>query len=118
MQDTQVKETTELLGFLFDLADATKASIQDDGKITFTDVPKFLAVAWKAPLAFGGIQEVPKELKELDAEGREAIMDYVRARFDLPDDQLEVLIEDTLSTGWQFAMTLKQLVSYRKPEAA
>jgi hypothetical protein len=114
----QVKETTELLGFLFDLADATQASIKDDGKITFTDVPKFLAVAWKAPLAFGGIQEVPKELKELDDEGREAIIEFVRRRFDLPNDQLETLIEDTLATGWQFAMTLKALVEYRKPEAA
>lgn len=112
---SQVKETLELLGFLFDLADATQASVKDDGKITFSDVPKFLSVAWKAPMAFGGLQEVPREFKTMSAEGRAEVLDFVRLRFDLPDDQLELLIEDTIASGWHFADSLQRLIQYRRP---
>ena len=111
------KETIELLEFLFDLGDATQASLADDGKISIGDAPKFFGVVWKAPVAIGGIQNVPKELSDLSEEGKAEVLAYVRQRFDLPDDELELLIEDTLQLGFSLAGNVSRWLKYSRKAA-
>ena len=114
MSNYGTKETVEFLDFCFDLADATERSLEDDGKINLFDAPKYGRAMLGAPAAFGGIQLVPKELGDLQPDEREFVMDHARKRFDIPNDELEVLIENTLSSGWAFADNLRQIVTYKK----
>lgn len=108
------KETIEFLDFAFGLADATQKSLTADGKINLFDVPNYVAVSFKAPAAFAGIELVPKELASLSEEDRKEIITYFEQRFDLPNDELEVLIENTLAAGWAFAESLRAIIMYRK----
>jgi hypothetical protein len=114
MQKQSTKETIEFLDFAFGLADATKQSLASDGKINLFDVPNYVAVAFKAPAAFGGIELVPKELGQLKEEGRTEVLAYFENRFDLPNDELEALIERTLVTGWEFGESLRAIITYKK----
>lgn len=114
---TATKETIEFLDFAFDTADAVRASLADDGKITLKDAPKFFGAVWKMPAAIGNMQEIPKELAGLTDDERVEIMNFVRRRFNLPDNELEVLIEATLEAGWIFAENIRELIKYRRPVA-
>lgn len=112
MQGT--KETIEFLDFAFDMADATQQSLASDGKINLMDVPNYIKVAFKAPAAFGGIELVPRELADFTDEERLEVLNHVSKRFDLPNDELEVLIENTLASAWSFAENLRKLITYKK----
>ncbi len=116
MQGT--KETIEFLDFAFGLADATQKSLASDGKINLFDVPNYVAVAFKAPAAFGGIENVPRELAELTDDERKEVIAYFEDRFDLPNDDLERLIENTLATGWAFAESIRAIIQFKKQKAA
>lgn len=113
----EAKETVELLDAIFGLADATRAALSD-GKVSISDAPYFFQPAFKLPTAIGGIEKVPRELADLSDAGRAEVMGYARERFDLPDDRLEVLIEETLRTGWEFAEHIRELVIYKRSKAA
>jgi len=90
-----INETKELLDFGFNLQGAFVGSLED-GKITLMDTPRFLKVLGSAGKAFGGIQKVGAELLDLSEAEHKELIDFARERFDLPDDVLELLIEDTL----------------------
>lgn len=108
---SNAKDTIELIDGIFDLVDATDASLKDDGKITVTDAPKFFGFVMKLPAAVGGIQNVPRELSDLDDETREEVVSYFAKRFDLDNDTLELHIEDALRTGYAFAVSLGKLAT-------
>ena len=62
-----IKETKEF----FDLADeviSSLAAAQEDGKITFTDIPNFIGVPVKMVRAFQGIELIDDELADLTPE--------------------------------------------------
>ena len=90
-----IQETKELLEFGFNLQDAVTKSLSD-GKINLLDAPKFLGVIRSAGSAFSGIQKIKAELADVSVSEKEELMAFARERFDLPNHQLEVLIEDTI----------------------
>ena len=94
---TGIKELKELLDFGFDMVDAIEKSL-DDNKISLSDLPKFIPALTTSGKAFGGLQLVGAEIKDLDDDEMAELMAFARQRFDLPDDSLEFLIEDTLET--------------------
>lgn len=89
-------ETKELLDFGFKLQKAITDSFADGKLQTLIDAPKFLPALIAAPKAFGGINRVHLEIGDLDEFEKEELMAFVRERFDLPDESLEVLVEDTI----------------------
>jgi hypothetical protein len=109
----EAKETIELLDFMFDLGDATQAALADK-KITWTDGPLFLSVAFKAPKALGGIESVPRELSEMSDQTREEVLSFTRRRFDLPDTDLEILIEETLAQCIDTFQLVKRWQKYKR----
>lgn len=111
---SQAKESLEVVEFLFELADAVQASKEDDGKVNWKDTPKFLAVAWKAPGAIGGIQEVPRELSVNNPGGKEEVLAYLRQRFDLPDDELEGLYEDSVTVLGDLGSVIERWIARRR----
>lgn len=94
---TGITETKELLDFGFDLQEAISSSLSD-GKITLADAPTFFSTLMGSATAFGGIQKVTGELLDMDDTEKEELLSHVRSRFDLPDDVLEILIEDTIGS--------------------
>jgi len=91
-----IKETKELLEFGFKMQKAIVAAASD-GKVDLTDAPLFFPPLMASVKAFGGIQGVSAELLNLDDVEKKELLDFARESFDLPDDQLEMLIEDTIA---------------------
>lgn len=110
----EAKETIELLDGIFALTTATQKSLEDDGKITFTDAGNFFSPVLKLPAAIGGAQNVPSELSHLSADGRQEVLDYFADRFDLKNDELEQYIEDALQTGYAFVVSITRLAKYKR----
>lgn len=97
-QKLGIIQSKELLEWAFALIKAFKASL-GDGKISFLDLPNFIPVMASSSTAFGGIEKVLSELQDLSEEEQAEIMKIARAEFNLPDDQLELLIEDSFATA-------------------
>lgn len=90
-----IQETIELLEFGFNLQEAVTKSLSD-GKINLLDAPRFLGVIKSAGSAFSGIQKIKSELADVSVSEKQELLAFARERFDLPDNELEILIEDTL----------------------
>lgn len=72
------------------------ASAMEDGKVTILDLTAFMPAAFAAPKALSNINLAWLQLSDLDDAEREEILAWAREQFDLSDDELELLIEDTL----------------------
>lgn len=90
-----LKELKEALDFVFSLQygiiDATA-----DGKVDGGDIGVLFPIFQIARVGFEGLGNPLDRWKALSTEEREELFDYARERFDLPNDILEILIEDTL----------------------
>ena len=95
MAQVGIQETKELLEFGFKLQQGIVNSLED-GKMTGMDLPSFFPAIMSSTKGIGGIQKVGAELMDLTEEEKQELLTFVREKFDLPDDQLEELIEDTL----------------------
>jgi len=108
-----IKETKELLDFGFKLSGAIMDA-SADGTVNLTDAPLFFPPLMASVKAFGGIQGVSAELVDLDEVEKAELLDYVRGQFDLPDDQLEMLIEDTIALVLDLVKLGGRWAKYRK----
>jgi hypothetical protein len=93
---SEVKDTLEVLDFGFKTQEAISDSLAD-GKVGLMDLPNVIKPLMVAGAAVDGFQNVKSELKTLSPEGKTIVFDFVRDRFDIPDNQLEVLIEETIN---------------------
>lgn len=109
-----ITELKELLAFGFKLQKAIMGSLED-GKINVVvDAPKFFPALLAAPKAFGGINLVMKEIADLTDEERAELVAYVSEEFDLSNDQLEYLIEDTLDELLRLVKIAQRYATLRK----
>lgn len=92
---SEVKDTLEVLDFGFKTAEAVTASLAD-GKVNFFDLPNVLAPLTAAGAAVDNIQNVKKELTTLTPMGKSVVESFVTDRFDIPNDQVEILVEETI----------------------
>lgn len=109
-----MKETTEMLDLVFKLTGALSSSLEDGKFQVITDAPKFIASAMAAPKAITGANLIPAELTSATEEDRQKLITFARERFDLPDDELEILIEDSLDEMLRLFRLAKRYASYRK----
>jgi hypothetical protein len=91
----EVKDLLEVLDFGFKTQEAISTSLAD-GKVNILDVPNILKPMMAAGAALEGVKNVKKELSELTDDGKYIVFDFVRQQFDIPNDQLESLIESTI----------------------
>lgn len=92
-----INETVDLLEFVLGLSEAIDKSLSDDGKITRNEFASFLTpFMLYGPKAVVGIQDVPKEWKDLSQEEAAFLITYFEGRFDLTNEKLELLLEKTL----------------------
>ena len=95
MENVGIKETKELLGFGFSLQ-KTIAGAMSDGVINWKDLRYLVGLIKPAAQGLGGINKIKAEILDLDDQEKAELMDFARQEFDLDNDNLEHLIEDTL----------------------
>lgn len=108
-----VKDTLEVLDFGFKAAEAVTNSLSDD-KINIFDLPNVLAPLTSAGAAVDGFKNVKNELTTLDPMGKQVIEDFVTDRFDIPNDQVEVLVEETINSVISLVSLGFKWMDYRK----
>lgn len=113
-----VQEIKELLALGFALQQGLVAALAD-GKLNLQDIGFFLAAI---PVIEEGIKFDPASVKNgawkeaVGEEGRAEIMDYVRRNFDLPDNELEDLITDTIDEIVGDIGVAVRWSEYRRPD--
>lgn len=109
-----MKETKDLLKFVFGLAMAADKAASD-GKFSLEDIGLFMAPMVDAPAAFTGLKNLGTEFKNLSPEQAAELNVWVKQNFDIAEDKVEAAIE----TGLQIALQIAALVlSFKKAEAA
>ena len=114
MESYGINETKELLDFGFKLQKAIMDALEDKKISVILDAPKFLAAALAAPKAIGGINLVGHELADLTEEERQELVEFIREKFDVSDDHLEMLIEDTIDEMLRVTKLSLRWAKYRK----
>lgn len=104
-----IKELRELTDWVFDISDAIIASIEDDGKVTLADAPRFIQPLIKAPSALGGINQIPQEIANISDEDMDALITLVKDRFKITDKKLEGYIENIFYSALQLAYNVGKI---------
>ena len=105
-----IKETKEVLDFMFAGAGAVKNSLAD-GKIDLNDLGHLMPVVLAAGPAFTDITKVPKELGDLTIVEAEAVMLHMSKRLNvlIDDAALRVKIDKALGVALSLAEFLAVL---------
>jgi len=82
-----IEELKDVLAFGIDVGEALS-----DG-IGIEDISALFGL----PEAIAGISNVPAEIADLDEAERKELKEYVSTEFDIPDDKLEAVIEQSIS---------------------
>lgn len=98
MDKVGIKESKEVLDFVLALGNAAGVSLSD-GKIGLEDLSNFFGALTVAGPAFEGIQDVVKEFKDLDKEEAAELVTYVKEKFDIPQDDIEAMVEKGLAAA-------------------
>lgn len=91
MSQYGTEQLTELMVFLAKFASTVKDAVDDDGKITLGDAAKFVELIFPLINAITGIQEVPKELGDLDPVEKEELIATIKANLDLYENDEEAV---------------------------
>jgi len=107
-------QLTDVMVFLAQFASTAKAAVDDDGKITLGDAAKFVGLIFPLIEAVTGIQEVPKEMADLDPVEKAELLAAVKANLELYEND-ELAIESALNVIFELFNFLK-IVGVIKPE--
>lgn len=108
-----MKETKELILFAVSFSMAFIDALKD-GKIKIIELTKFINPLMLADDAFNDIAKIGEEIKNMTPEKRETLRKEIADEFDLVDDNLEALIEDTLDNFVGTYAIAKRWVSKKK----
>jgi|NOAtaT_5_FD_contig_31_1891763_length_422_multi_3_in_0_out_0_1 hypothetical protein len=89
----KTKELKDVLSFLCALAN-TIAEVSEDGKLSKTEALSLLPLLYKVPSAIEGIGEIPDEIADFSQEDIEELAQFVKNELDIPQDKIEIAIED------------------------
>lgn len=98
-----IKETKEVLAFVFSLGKATALALED-GDLSWSDALKFIEPLKKIGPALDDIEDVLIEVQDIDDEEFAELINYVRDEFDLSSfvddiEEIEMYVEDALNAG-------------------
>lgn len=91
-----LKELRELLQFLFGLQSALTGALED-GKFSRLDLLRFWSVVPLAKPAFENLGNPIQRYKALTPIEKSGLIEELKAGFDLPNDEVEGLIKDSLT---------------------
>lgn len=90
-----LKDTKELVKFVIGLGEAVDKSLAD-GRISIGDLRHFMNPLMDAGDAFSDISNIPAELKDMTQEESQELLEYIRKEFDIENDKIEKVIENSL----------------------
>lgn len=93
--EENIRELKEALAFGFELQNALVKTFEDK-KVSWTDGWHFWGPVRTVAPAFNNLGSPVKRYTALSADGRTILRAEFREKFNLPDDELELLIEDTV----------------------
>jgi hypothetical protein len=96
-----MKETKEMLHFMFGIANAVGKSLAD-GVPGVTDAMYFLTPITSASAAFADAKLIPSEWSKKTPEDQAELLEYCKTELDLPEEGLETLIEEGMEIGFKF----------------
>lgn len=90
-----INELLDVIRFGVSLGNAMGNALQDK-KFNLADLVFFVDSITKMPAAISGIEQVPAQLKDLDEEEKKVILETISKEFDIPQDNVEPIVEDAL----------------------
>lgn len=104
-----VKNLIPLIEFLMELGNVLERVIKDKNYTAFfsltDELMSFQAVDWS---------KVIPELKNLDSDGKNALQNAAKDKFDLKDDNIEFVIEEAISVLLSAGYLVKRCIDLRK----
>lgn len=97
--EEQNKELKDVLDFGLSIGMGVDKSLADDGKITLKDAGNLVDPILKAPAAVMGAPKALEQLKALDDAGKADLLAHVNEKFDLADDEVEGIVEDSVAAA-------------------
>ena len=106
-----IKETKEVLAFVFSLGKATAAALED-GDLSWSDALKFVEPLKKIGPAIDDIEDVLVDVQDIDDEEFAELINYVRDEFDLSSitediEEIEMYVEDALNAGVEILKVIR-----------
>lgn len=95
-----IEQLKELVSFGVKLGNALGKALED-GQISLGDASAFFDAALAAPAAFDGIEKIPSELSDLDQAEAASLKAFVAEEFDIPEDNVEKVVESALDLAVQ-----------------
>ena len=105
-----IKETKEMLGLVIAVGNGVGASLNDN-KISIFDLRHFVNALNVSKAAVDNAKNIPKELKDLDEKEKQELVEYVKTTFDIPQDNVEIVVEKALAVAIQFGDLIGALIS-------
>lgn len=103
-----ITQTKELLDFVFALVTGIDKAMSD-GKFDYNDIITIIPAFMKAGLAIKGIDQVPKELGDLDKEEIEELKAFIHDKFDIANDKLEFVIKKAFDVIFIISQLLQDI---------
>lgn len=103
-----IKETGELVVWIGKLASAIGSSLSD-GRIDFRDVWTLAGAIPGLPSAISGIDQIPKELADLDAAEAQQLVEMFSEAFEMPSHEAEQKVEMILKAIAEFIDMIQKM---------
>lgn len=114
MYSQDFQELQEVLTFAFAFQDAIVRSLED-GEVSLADAGNLWPVVTAAGPAFKNLGNPLERFRNLPENERIVLLEWARQRFDLPNDTLEYLIEDTIEELIGDVTVARRWSKYLKP---
>lgn len=113
--ENNLQELKEVLDFAFGGVEAFKEAAED-GKFSLLDLQHLYPLWGKAQLAIENIGNPLQRFLGLTEPERQELLLFVKLKFDIEDDELEFLIEDTLQAlGSNVQLVRRWMGKFKKP---
>lgn len=104
----------KLIKFSLDLTENISTALAD-GKVTTTEIFGFLPELLQVPGVVKSWKDIVAELKDLTPDERLDLHAYVADEFDIPNDKVEVFIENALLQAISMITLVEQFKAIKKP---
>ncbi|NOY58907.1 MAG: hypothetical protein GXO75_08225 [Calditrichaeota bacterium] len=102
-----IQETLDVIRFGLAVGNSLGKALQDK-KFDVADLLYFVDSLTKLPSALSGFEKVPEELKDMEEAEFEVIKETIAKEFDIPQDNIEPIIEDAIKIAVVILVFLKK----------
>lgn len=117
LSTNNLKELRELLAFAFELQDAIRKTLEDR-RITIIDIRHFIPLIFVVKPALEDLGNPLDRYKALTDGEKLELWAYAKTRFNLGDEDINALIEETITEIAGDIRVAKRWLSFRRKSAA